>query len=49
MGGREEVGGGGAGGKPKGGKSNHLDSSSTAVASVWDLNGPIQRVCQDCC
>ena len=34
-------GGGGearAGGKPKENQSNHLDSSSSAVPSVWDQN-----------
>ena len=28
----------GVGGKPKAGQSNHLDSSSSAVPSVWDQN-----------
>ena len=30
-------GGSGAGGKAKAGQNNHLDSSSSAVPSVWDL------------
>ena len=37
----ESIGGeraGGEGGKPKAGQSNHLDSSSSAVPSVWDTD-----------
>ena len=30
--------GGGVGGKPKAGKSNHLDSNNSAVPSALDMN-----------